>query len=155
MTPTDPFEEGEQIPLRPDRHHHEGLEEPGDNFEHEGIEKPHRTAERSDANAGEELLFKGTSKLETKSNSRKKEQSSLDKQGKNALMSSISPSIEQQSSKARKSFKTLYDKHMKSLRTDGLLSGFFDHPGRMHSDTDFTPSPRQEKSKKAMSNLTG
>ena len=40
---------------------------------------------------------------------------------------------------------------MATLQTDGLSSGF-DHPGLMHSDTDFTPSPRQEKSKKAMPN---
>ena len=40
---------------------------------------------------------------------------------------------------------------MTSLRTDGLSSGL-DHPRLMHSETDFTPSPRQEKSKKAMSN---
>ena len=45
----------------------------------------------------------------------------------------------------------MYDERMASLRTDGLSSGF-EHPGLMHSDTDFTPSPRQEKSKKAMSN---
>ena len=67
------------------------------------------------------------------------------------MVSSISPREEQPSSKARKSFKTMYDEHMASLQTDGLSSGF-DHPGLLHSDTDFTPSPRQEKSKKAMSN---
>ena len=42
----------------------------------------------------------GTSKSETKSNSRRKEQSSLVKLGKNATMSSISPREEQPSSKA-------------------------------------------------------
>ena len=65
-------------------------------------------------------------------------------------MSSMISREEQPSSKARKSFKTLYDKRMASLRRDGLSSGF-DHPGLMHTDMDFTPSPRQEKSKKAMS----
>ena len=40
---------------------------------------------------------------------------------------------------------------MTPLRTGGLSSGF-GHAGLMYSDTDFTPSPRQEKSKKAISN---
>ena len=105
-----------------------------------GIGKSQRTSERSEADAREELLFKGTFKSETMSNSRRKEQSSLVKQRKNAMMSRISPMEEQPSSKARKSFKTY-----------GLSSGF-DHPVLMHSDTDFKPSPRMEKSKKAMSN---
>ena len=39
---------------------------------------------------------------------------------------------------------------MASPRTDGLSSEY-DGPGLLHSDMDFTPSPRQEKSKKAMS----
>ena len=151
VTATDPFEKGEQTLIQPDHRHHEDLEEPGDDFEREGIGKPQRTLERSEADEREELLFKGTSKLETKSNSRGKEQSSLVKQGKNATMSSINPIEEHPSSKARKSFKTLYDERMTSLRTDGLSSGF-DHPVLMHSETDFTPSPRQEKSKKVMSN---
>ena len=107
MTPTDPFEEGEQTLLRRDRHHHENLEEPGDEFEREGIEKPHRISERFEANAGEELLFIGMCKSEIKSNSQRNEQSSLVKQGKNAMMSTLSPREEQPSSKARKSFKTL------------------------------------------------
>ena len=55
------------------------------------------------------------------------------------------------SSKASKSFNTMYDERMAPLRTDGL-SSVFDHPGLMHSDTDFKPNPRQEKIKKAMSN---
>ena len=133
MTPTDPFEEGEQTLIRPDHHHHEDLEEPGDDFEGEGIEKPRRTSEPSKDNTGEELLCKGTSKSEIKSNGRRKEQSSLVKQGKNAMISSISPREDQPSSKAGKSFKTLYDERRTSLRTDGLSSGF-DHPGLMHSD---------------------
>ena len=39
---------------------------------------------------------------------------------------------------------------MTSLRNDGLSSGY-DGPGLMHSDIDFTPSPRHYKSKKALS----
>ena len=72
------------------------------------------------------------------------------KQGKNAMMSSISPRVEQTSSKAKRSFKTMYDERMRSLRTDGLSSGY-DGLGLMHSGMDFTPSPRQEKSEKALS----
>ena len=67
------------------------------------------------------------------------------------MMSRISPREEQLSSKASKSFNTMYDERMAPLRTDGL-SSVFDHPGLMHSDTDFKPNPRQEKIKKAMSN---
>ena len=151
VTPTGHFEEEEQKLIRPNHHHHEDMEEPGDGFEREGIEKRQRTSERSEANAGEKQFFKGTSKLQTKSNSRGKEQSSLVKQGKNAMMSSKSPREEQPSSKARNSFKSLYDERMTSLRTDGLSSGF-SHAGLMHSDMDFTASPRQEKSKNAISN---
>ena len=33
VTPADPFEEGEQTLIRPDRHHHEDLEGSGDGFE--------------------------------------------------------------------------------------------------------------------------
>ena len=40
---------------------------------------------------------------------------------------------------------------MISLQADGISSGF-DHQGLMPLDTDFTPSPRKEKNKKAMSN---
>ena len=78
------------------------------------------------------------------------EQSSLVKQGKKAMMSSISPREEQPSSKAKRSFKTMYDERMRLLRTDGLSSGY-DGLGLKHSDMDFTSSPRQEKSKKALS----
>ena len=58
-------------------------------------------------------------KSETKSNKWRKEQSSLVKQSKNAMMSSISPREEQTSSKARKSWKSLYDERM--------VSSFFRH----------------------------
>ena len=44
----------------------------------------------------------------------------------------------------------MYDERMKSLRTDGL-SPVYDGLWLMHSDLDFTSSPRQEKSKKAFS----
>ena len=47
----------------------------------------------------------------------------------------------------------MYDERMMSLRTDGLSSGY-DFPGLMHSDMVFTPSPRQEKNKKALSDLS-
>ena len=96
-------------------------------------------------------MFEGTSKSETKRNKRRKQQSSLVKQGKNAMMSSISPSEEQPNSKAKKNWTILYDERITSLRTDGLSSSY-DHPGLVHSDVDFTPSPRKEKSKKALSN---
>ena len=66
------------------------------------------------------------------------------------MMSSISPRDEQPSSKAKTSFKTMYDERMRSLQTDGLFSGY-DGLGLMHSDVDFTPSPSQEKNKIALS----
>ena len=66
------------------------------------------------------------------------------------MLPSISPREEQPSSKAKKRFKTLYDERMRSLRTDGLSSGYYG-PDLMQLDMDFTPSPRQERSKKALS----
>ena len=101
VTPYDPFEEGEQTLIRPDHHHHEDPEEPGEELEPEETEETQGTSERSEVGVREELMFKGTSKSETKINSRRKEQSSLVKQGKNAMMSSISPREEQPSSKAK------------------------------------------------------
>ena len=153
VTPTDPFEEREQMLIRPDRHDYEDPEGSGDDFERERVEESQKTSECPEAHAGEELFFKGTSRSETGNSSRGKEQSSLAKQSKNAMMSTISPREEKSSSRAKKCFKKLYDERMMSLRTDGLSSGL-DHPGIMHSDTDFTPSPRQEKNKKAMSGIT-
>ena len=70
MKPTDPFEEGEQTLIRPDHHHREDLEEPGEDFEREETEKTQQTSERFEVGSREELLFKGTSQLETKNNSR-------------------------------------------------------------------------------------
>ena len=104
-----------------------------------------------EANAGGELLFKGTSRSENKSSNRRKEPSSLARQSKNAMMSSISPREEQSSSKAKKSFETMYNEHMTSLQTDQLTFGS-DHLGLVHSHKEFTPSSKQEKNKKAMSN---
>ena len=79
------------------------------------------------------LVFKGTSGLEIENSSRRKEQSSLPKESKNAMMSRISPREEQSSSRAKKKyFETLYDERMTSLRSDGLCSGL-DHPGLMRS----------------------
>ena len=54
------------------------------------------------------------------------------------MMSSISPSEEHSSSKAKMRFKTFYDERKISLQADG------------QSDPDFTPSPKQEKNKKAI-----
>ena len=66
-------------------------------------------------------------------------------------MSSISPSQEQTSSKAKKSWKSLYDEHMASLQTEGLSSNY-DHPEIAHPNVNFTPCPRNDKSRKALSN---
>ena len=49
------------------------------------------------------------------------------------MMSSISPSEEQPGSKAKKSWKSLCDERMASLRTEGLSSGY-DHPEITHPD---------------------
>ena len=90
-TSTDPFEEGEQTLTRPDYHHHADLEEPGEDVGREEVERTEEASERSKFESREELLFKGTSKSETKSNRWRKEQSYLVKQNKNAMMLSISP----------------------------------------------------------------
>ena len=122
-TLTDPFEEGEQTLIRPDYHHHADLEEPGEDFEREEVERTEEASDCSEVEPREELLFRGMSKSETKSNKGRKEQSSPVKQSKNAMMSSISPREEQTSSKAKKSWKSLYDERMASLQTEGLSSG--------------------------------
>ena len=93
------------------------------------------------------MLFRGMSKSETKTHKWRKEQSSVVKQSKNA---SISPSEEQTGSKAKKSWKSLYDERMASLRTEGISSSY-DHPEITHSDVDFTPCPRNDMSRKALS----
>ena len=135
VMPTDPLEKVEQTLFRPDQHHREDLEEPGEELEREENEEFQETSEHSEVGVREELLFKGTSKSETKNNSRRKEQSSLVTQVKNAMMSSISPREDQPKSKAKRSFKIMYEERMTSLRTDGLSSGY-DCPGLVHSDMD-------------------
>ena len=84
------------------------------------------------------MLFRGMSKSETKSHRWRRKfshpantHSSLAKQSNNEMMSSISPSEEQPSSKAKKSWKSLYDERMASLRTEGLSSSY-DHPEITH-----------------------
>ena len=76
--------------------------------------------------------------------------SSLAKQSNNAMMSSISPSVEQPGSKAKKSWKSLYDERMASLPTVGVTSSC-DYPETSHPDVNFTPCPRNDKSRKASS----
>ena len=66
------------------------------------------------------------------------------------MMSSIGPREEQSSSKAKRSFKTMYLECKRSLQTDELSSGY-GGLGLMHTDMDSTPSPRQDKNKKALS----
>ena len=75
---------------------------------------------------------------------------SLAKQSKNATMSSINSSEELTGSKAKKSWKSLYDERMASLQTEGL-SSYYDHPEITHSDVNFTPCPRNDMSRKALS----
>ena len=43
VTPTDPFEEGEQTLIRVDHHHHEDPEEPGEELEREETEETQKT----------------------------------------------------------------------------------------------------------------
>ena len=66
------------------------------------------------------------------------------------MMSSISPSEEQPGSKAKKSWKSLYDERMASLPTVGLTSSY-DYPEIAHPDMNFTPCPRNDMSRKASS----
>ena len=82
--------------------------------------------------------------------SREKKQSSLAKQNKIAMMSSISPSEEQTGSKAKKNWKSFYDERMASLQTEGLSSSY-DHLEITHPDVDFTPCPRNDMSRKSLS----
>ena len=103
------------------------------------------------------MLFRGMSKSEPKTHRWRNElshpantHSSLAKQSKNAMMSSISPSEEQKGSKAKKSWKSLYDERMASQQTEGL-SPSYDHPEITHPDVNFTPWPRNDMSRKALS----
>ena len=150
-TLTDPFEEGEHTLIRPDYHYYADLEEPEEDFERDEVERTEEASKRSEVELREELWFRGMSKPETKGNKWRKEQSSLVKQSKNAMMSSISPREEQTSSKAKKSWSSLYDERMASLQIE-VLSSSYEHPEIAHSDVDFTPCPRKDKSKKALSN---
>ena len=149
-TLVDPFDEGERTLIRPDF-------EPSEDPEREEVERTEETSERSEVEPREEVLFKGMSKSETKSHRWRRENShsanthsSLVKQSNNAMMSSISPSEEQPGSKAKKSWKSLYDERMASLPTVGLTSSD-DYPEITHPDVNFTPCPRNDMSRKASS----
>ena len=149
-TLVDPFDEGERTLIRPDF-------EPSEDLEWKEVERTEETSERSEVEPREEVLFRGMSKSETKSHRWRREFShpanthpSLAKQSNNAMMSSISPSEEQQGSKAKKSWKSLYDERMVSLRTEGLSSSY-DHPEITHPDVNLTPCPRNDMSRKASS----
>ena len=123
-TLVDPFDEEEQTLIRPDF-------EPSEDLEREEVERTEETSERSEVEPREEVLFRGMSKSETKSHRWRRKNShpanthsSLAKQSNNAMMSSISPSEEQPGSKSKKSWKSLYDERMASLRTEGLSSSY-------------------------------
>ena len=47
----------------------------------------------------------------------------------------------------------MYDERTRSLRTDGLFSGY-DGLGLMHSDMDFTPKPETGEEQKSPVGLT-
>ena len=149
-TLVDPFDEGERTLIRPDF-------EPSEDLEREEVERTEETSERSEVEPREEVLFKGMSKSETKSHRWRREyshsantHSSLAKQSENAMMSIISPSEEQPGSKAKKSWKSLCDERVASLRTEGLSSSY-DYPEITHPDVNFTPCPRNDMSRKASS----
>ena len=149
-TLVDPFDEEEQTLIRPDF-------EPSEDLEREEVERTEETSERSEVEPREEVLFKGMSKSETKSHRWRGEyshsastHSSLAKQSNNAMMSSINPSEEQPGSKAKKSWKSLYDERMASLPTIGLTSSY-EYPETSHPDVNFTPCPRNDKNGKALS----
>ena len=146
----DSFDEGERTLIRPDF-------EPSEDLEREEVERTEEASERSEVEPREEVLFMGMSKSETKSHRWRREfshpantHSSLAKQSNNAMMSNISPSEEQPGSKAKKSWMPLYDERMASLQTEGLSSGY-DHPEITHPDVNFTPCPRNDMSRKALS----
>ena len=149
-TLVDPFDEEEQTLIRPDC-------EPSEDLEREEVERTEETSERSEVEPREEVLFKEMSKSESKSHRWRGEyshsasaHSSLAKQSNNAMMSSISPSEEQPGSKAKKSWKSLYDERMASLPTVGLTSSY-DYPETSHPDVNFTPCPRNDRSRNASS----
>ena len=146
----DPFDEGERTLIRPDF-------EPSEDLEREEVERTEKASERSEVEPREKVLIRGRSKSETKSHKWRKDCSqptnthfSLAKQSKNAMMSSISPSEEQTGSQAKNSWKSLYDERMASLQTEGLSSSY-DHLEITHPDVNFTPCPRNDISRKALS----
>ena len=149
-TLVDPFDEGERTLIRPDF-------EPNEDLEREEVERTEEATERSEVEPREKVLFREMSKSETKCHKWRKEpsyptstHSSLAKQSNNAMMSSISPSEEQTVSKAKTSWKFLYDERMASLQTEGLSSSY-GHPGITHPDVNFTPCPSNDMSRKALS----
>ena len=150
-TLVDPYDEGERALIRPDF-------EPSEELEREEVQRTNEALERSEVEPREEVLFRGMSKSETKSHTWRKEfshptntHSSLAKQSKNAMMSSISPSEEQTRLKEKMSWKSLYDERMASLQTDGLSSSY-DHPEITQPDVNFTQCPRNDMSRMASSN---
>ena len=146
----DPFDEGERTLIRPDF-------EPDEVLEREEVERTEETSERPEVEPREEVLYRGMSKSETKSYKWRKEpshptstHSSLAKQSNNAMMSSMSPGEEQTFSKAKKSWKSLYDERVTSLQAGGLSSSY-DQPEITHPDVNFTPCPRNDMSREASS----
>ena len=109
----DPFDEGEQTLFRRDF-------EPGEDLEREKAERTEEASKRSEVEPREEVLFRGTSKSGSKSHKWRKKQSFLVKQSKKAMMSKMCSSEEQTGSKAKKSWKSMYDERMASLQTEGL-----------------------------------
>ena len=149
-TLVDPFDERERPLIRPDL-------EPDEDLEREEVERTEEASERSEVGPREEVLYRGMSKSETKSYKWRKEpsyptstHSSLAKQSNNAMMSIISPSGEQAVSKAKRSWKSLYDERMASLQAE-VLSSSYDHPEITHPDGIFTTCPRNDMSRKASS----
>ena len=149
-TLVDPFDEGERTLIRPDF-------EPDEVLEREEAERTEETSERPEFEPREEVLYRGISKSETKSYKWRNEpshltsaHSSLAKQSNNAMMSSMSPGEEQTFSKAKKSWKSLYDERVTSLQAGGLSSSY-DQPEITHPDVNFTPCPRNDMSREASS----
>ena len=131
--------------------------EPDEVLEREEAERTEETSERPEVEPREEVLYRGMSKSETKSYKWRKEpshltsaHSSLAKQSNNAMMSSMSPGEEQTFSKAKKSWKSLYDERVTSLQSGGLSSSY-DQPQITHPDVNFTPCPRNDMSREASS----
>ena len=120
----DPFDEGEQTLIRPDF-------EPGEDLEGEEID------------SREKLLFRESPNWKLRLTSGKKNNHLWSRKQK-------CPSEIQKGSKAKKSWKSLYDERMSSLRTE-VLSSSYDHPEVTHPDLDFTLSPRNDMSRKALS----